>query len=55
MPYRVRKGKGSKPYKIQRVLPGGGQRQVGSSRSKRKAKQSMGVRVRAEREKRARR
>lgn len=54
MPYRVRKRKGAKkPYKIQ-VRRAGSWRTVGASTSKQKAKASAGVRLRAEREKRAR-
>lgn len=37
MPFSVRKGKGKRPYKIVKKLPGGRTKVVGSSTSKRKA------------------
>lgn len=37
MPFRVRKGKGKRPYKIVKKLPGGRTKVVGSSTTKRKA------------------
>jgi len=46
MPYGVRKGKGSKPWKIVNKRSG---RQVGSSKTKRKARQSASIRNRSHR------
>lgn len=37
MPFKVRKGKGKRPYKIVKKLPGGRTKVVGSSTSKKKA------------------
>lgn len=44
MPYRVRKGKGRKPWKIQNARTG---KQVGSSTSKGKAQASARIRNQA--------
>ena len=44
MPYSVRKGKGAKPFKIVNQTTG---KQVGSSKSKTKAKRSASIRNRA--------
>lgn len=44
MPHVVRKGKGKKPWKIVKKLPGGRTKIVGSSTSKKNAKASARIR-----------
>jgi len=47
MPHTVRKGKGKKPWKIVKKLPGGRTKTVGSSSTKAKAKASARIRDQA--------
>jgi len=44
VPHSVRKGKGAKPWKIVKKLPGGRTRTVGSSKTKSAAKASARIR-----------